>query len=159
MTQRPDFDIRKPMKQSDWEVIEEYYFDAVADIQIPADIDASDLMRISSELSAVFTYARFDYMYVKRQYEKIKRQMKRAEKQAYMAIKNLGKNDKEREGLINKYLEDNNLFGYPVTMYDAVDIYEERAFFMEAVLDDLKDKSAKLITGNGALKLDVELQK
>lgn len=156
---RPSHDIRQPMNKSAWEEYEEYYFDALKDIQIPEDIDASDLMRISSELSAIFTYARFDYMYIKRHYEKLKRQMKRAEKQAYMAVKALGKNDKEREGLVNKYLEDNMLFGYPVTMYDAIDIYEERAFFMEAVLDDLRDKSAKLITGNGALKLDVELQK
>lgn len=160
MTQtRPDFDVRKPMKKQDWEEIEDYYSEAVSDIQIPEDVDANDLIQLNYELSLLFTKARFDYMYIKRHYEKLKRQMKRAEKQAYMAIKDMGKNDKERDGLINKYLEDNPMFGYPITMYDAIDIYEERAFFMEAVLDDIKDKSGRLISDNGALKLDVELQK
>jgi hypothetical protein len=154
-----EFDVRKPMKAADWEKIEDAYAEAVNDIVVPEDVDGQDLVALNSQLSEVFTKARFDYMYFKRQLEKIKRQLKRAEKQAYMAVKDLGKNDKEREGLINKYLEDNKVFNYPISIYDAYDIMEERAFFMEAVLDDIKDKSGRIISDNGALKLDVELQK
>jgi uncharacterized protein YozE (UPF0346 family) len=152
-----DFDVRRPMSKDDWEEIEQWYVDAVNSIVIPEDIDPEDLIQLNYQLSKLYTKARFDYMYIKRQYEKLKRQMKRAEKQAYLAVKNLGKNDKERESLICKYLEDNKLYGYPVNMYDAIDIYEERALFMEAVLDDIKDKSGRLISNNGALKLDAEL--
>lgn len=154
-----DFDVRKPMKSIEWEEIEDAYADAVNSIYVPEDVDGQDLVGLNSQLSELFTKARFDYMYLKRQLEKIKRQLKRAEKQAYMSVKNLGKNDKEREGLINKYLEDNPMYGYPINLYDAYDIMEERAFFMEAVLDDIKDKSGRIISDNGALKLDVELQK
>lgn len=151
------FDVRTPMKSTEWEEIEDYYADKANDIVVPEDIDAQDLIDLNHKLSKLYTEARFDYMYIKRQLEKLKRQMKRAEKQAYMAVKDLGKNDKEREGLINKYLEDNKVFGYPVSMYDALDIYEGRAFYMEAVLDDIKDKTGRIISDNGALKLDAEL--
>ena len=159
MGKKVDFDVRKPMKKEEWDKVEDYYVETVNDIEIPYDIDPQDLIDLNHKLSKLYTKARFDYMYIKRQYEKIKRQLKRAEKQAYMAVKALGKNDKEREGLINKYIEDNNMFGYPVTMYDAYDIYEDRAFFMEAVLDDIRDKSGRLISNNGALKLDSELDR
>lgn len=158
-TKTHDYDVRKPMKKEDWELVEDYYVEEVNQIHLPEDIDPSDLIDLNQRLSKLYTKARFDYMYIKRQYEKIKRQLKRAEKQAYMAVKALGKNEKEREGLINKYLEDNKMFGYPVTMFDALDIYEERAFFMEAVLDDIKDKSGRLISDNGALKLDAEFDR
>lgn len=159
MSTKPDFDVRKPMKQVDWEQVEDYYTERVNEIELPEDIDPQDLIDLNQQLSKLYTQARFDYMYLKRQFEKIKRQLKRAEKQAYMAIKSIGKNEKEREGLINKYLEDNKMFGYPVTMFDAVDIYEDRVYFMEAVLDDIKDKSGRLISDNGALKLDAELDR
>jgi hypothetical protein len=152
-----EIDVRKPMRNKDWERIEDWYVAQVNAIEIPEDLDPAILLQLNAKIAKLYTKARFDYAYLKRQYEKIKRQIKRAEKQAYMAVKDIGKNDKEREGLVNKYLEDNKVFGYPITIYDALDKIEERTFFMEAVMDDINSKAGRLITANGGLKLDLEL--
>ncbi|MNQ62233.1 hypothetical protein D3C85_765720 [compost metagenome] len=153
---KPNFDLRKGMTGQQWQEVEDYYIEETSAIEIPDDLNPATLAGLNADVAKLFTQARFDYAFIKRQYEKIKRQFKRAEKQAYMAIKDMGKNDKEREGLINKYLEDNKVFNHPVTIYDAVDIYEDRVLFMEAVIDDIREKGNRIVTFNAALKLDAD---
>ena len=154
-----NIDVRKPMRSQDWQEIEDWYLARVLEIDIPEDLNPATLLQINSDLSRIFTKARFDYAFIKRQYEKIKRQIKRAEKQAYLIIKDQAKNDKDRESLINQYLEDNLVFNYPISIYDAMDRLEERVLFMEAVVDDIQSKASRLITANGGLKLDLEIQR
>jgi hypothetical protein len=154
-----NIDVRKPMRSHDWEEIENWYLAEVLEIDIPEELNPATLLQINSKLSRLFTKSRFDYAFLKRQYEKIKRQVKRAEKQAYLLIKDSAKNDKDRESLVNQYLEDNAVFNYPISIYDAMDRIEERVLFMEAVVDDIQSKASRLITANGGLKLELEVDR
>lgn len=148
------FDIRKPMSASEWRKLEDYYISELQAIAIPEDASTVELREINARLSRLYSQARFDYAFVKRQYERVKRQLKRAEREAYLAVKDSGKNEKEREALVQKYLEENKLYGYPVNLYDALDICEERVLFLEAVMDELKDRHERMITLNALLKLE-----
>jgi len=154
-----EIDLRKPMASSDWQALEGWYIDVIKELDISDDVNPSDLLILNSRISKLYTQARFDFAYIKRFAEKLKRQLKRAERQAYLAVKDIGKNDTERQSLVTKFLEENKVFNYPVCIYDAIDIYEDRLEFIEAVIDDIKSKAERLITINGALKLDAEMSK
>lgn len=154
-----EIDLRKPMASSDWQALEGWYIESIKELDIGDDVNPSDLLILNSKISKLYTQARFDFAYIKRFAEKLKRQLKRAERQAYLAVKDIGKNDTERQSLVTKFLEENKVFNYPVCIYDAIDIYEDRLEFIEAVIDDIKSKAERLITINGALKLDAEMTK
>lgn len=149
-------DIRK-VTDDQWDEFEDYYIDAVQAIEVPADLDATDILIINSEIDEVYTRARFDYGYAKKMLKRYSTRLSNAKKQLKLTFKKkAGMTVDERDALILQYLETSSFKGDKEPLIPLVERWEERAEFMDSVIDNLLKKSDKMVNGNGALKLDAQ---
>lgn len=153
------------MTLNEWQVKQDYYEKTVLGINIPPDLDPANIIRLHSELDKISAKARFELSKAKAAHDRIKLRLKLAERFAYKKCAEIEsdpsipkeqkpKNDKQRDAWTVDYLTNNPLQGMQLNIYKAMEIYIERYEFMQAVVDSLKEKSDRLITGLGCLKLD-----
>lgn len=147
-------DIRTATRK-DWRFIEDCYAEAVAQIQVPVDLDANDILRINGLVDSVYSQARFDYAIAKKMSKRYERRLANAKKTLKLTFKKeKGQTADDRDALITQYLLTIPLQGDKEPLLKLVEKWEEREIFMDAVLDNLTKISDRLINGNGALKLN-----
>jgi len=134
----------------------------VMKIAVPADLGAEDIIRIHSEIDMVFSEVRVHFAQVKYQYENMKRKLSNAQKSVILLVKNLPKddqpkNDKERDAWVTDFLSKNPIDGMKIDIFTAMDIMTERYESMLALVEILKEKTDRLSTMYGCIKLDAEI--
>ena len=150
-------DTSKALNATAWAQLEQYYTELITQIHVPEDPDTNDIKFIVAALDSVYAEARLDLAKARRGHDRIERKYKLAMKEAYLAVKDAGKTEKDKEALAVAYIRTTKLDADPMPVTDMLDIAEERYLFMQAVVDVLNDKSGKCITENGLLRIDVEL--
>lgn len=149
-----DLDIRT-IDPVDWPDFEDMYRDAIDQISVPPDFKPYDIHRINSLVDQIYSQARFDHSYAKRQSAKYNRRLANAKKTLKLTFKKKpGQTADERDALMTQYLISSPLPGDKTPIMTLVETWEDRLIFMDAVLDVLTKISDKMLTGNGALKLD-----
>lgn len=149
--------IQNGISQSNWAQVESYYIDEVRQISIPYEPESADILAIAAAIDRVYTEARFDQAYVSRELKICQRKLSDARKTVYLQVKDVAKNDKERDAYGSEYLESNPMPGDTESILDIVDNLTIRDEFMDAVISVLKAKADKLILAAAALKLEVSL--
>ncbi len=150
-------DTSRPLNATAWQQLEQYYTELVTQITIPEDPEPNDIKYVVSAIDSVYAEARLDLAKARRGHDRIERKYKLASKEAYLAVKDAGKTEKDKEALAVAYIRSTKLDADPMPVTDMLDIAEERYLFMQAVVDVLNDKSNKCIIENGLLKIDVSL--
>ncbi len=150
------FDIRT-VSDKEWPEFEKHYIKAVNNITIPSDLGPRDILEINAEIDEVYSQARFDFAYAKQRLERYEQKLSNARKTMKLVFKKQrGQTNEDREAIITEYLETHALKGDSEPLYTLIERWRERYIFMEAVLDNLSKKADKMLTGNGALKLDAK---
>lgn len=162
-------DLSKPITQSDWNQLEQYYIGLINPVHIPEDPKPFDITSINSKLEKVYHEARLDYYYTSRSFEKIESSYRKL-KRALWPITKGGKNAEEREHLLQNHLmvttldqidagirQALGLPNTPVSIYALYDVYRERMDFMKTILDMVADKTSRLITDSGAMKIESQM--
>lgn len=142
---------------TEWQQIEQWYLENIEKISLPEHLNPAEIVQVSVQLDQLYTRARFDYAEAKRHYHYVERLYKLAQKQAYLDVKESGTNEKEREALIMRFLSSHIFPELGVDIFTALNEAEQRYYFMEAVIDILKEKQSRLITILGSNKLEVAL--
>lgn len=144
-------------KAKNWRIIEDTYTEAIGQIQVPADFDANDILRINSLVDQIYAQARFDYAVAKKMSKRYERRLANAKKTLKLTFKKeKGQTVDDRDALIYQFLTTMPLKGDTEPLFTLVERWEEREIFMEAVIDNLTKITDKLINGNGALKLNAQ---
>ncbi|MCX7610317.1 MAG: hypothetical protein N2043_01860 [Ignavibacterium sp.] len=141
----------------EWLEVKQNYTKWIESIEIPLDPTTTDIKRINHELDEIYTEVRIHYAYLEYQYEKYMRMYKHAKTSLYLTFKESGKTEKEREALIYDFLEKNPLPGTKIPITVIIEMIEERYLFFKALIDIIKEKSAKMITDSAALKLETNV--
>lgn len=162
-------DLTKPITKKEWEQVEQYYVQELGQIHIPEDPKPHDILSINAKLEKLYHEARLDFLYVSRAFENIESSYRKLKRALYPLVKN-GKNSDERDHLLQDYLMQTTLdqidphitqaLGLPqlpTTIYVVYETHKERVEFMKAVLDLIADKTARLITDSGAMKIESKL--
>lgn len=162
-------DTSKPVSKNDWLLVEEYYLSIINRVNIPQDPTPYNITDINSRLDRLYHEARLDYYYTSRAFESIASAYKKIKRALYPLVKG-GKNVEEREYMLQDYLTQTTLdklepamlksFGLPsapVNVYTVYESYKERMDFMKALLDIISDKTGRLITDSGAMKIESRL--
>lgn len=159
-------DMKTKYTTDEWKIREQEYMDSLNSISIPFDPDDADIMALNSMIDQVYSVAKIEQAIYKRLYEKYYRQRKNYETEVYIIVKrNLPvdangnpekKTEAEMKGLGIEYLKNKLIDNSNYSIYQMVDLLEDRMIFMDAVVDILKNKSDKLITDSGALKLSMQ---
>ncbi|WP_422661665.1 hypothetical protein ACK8P5_26445 (plasmid) [Paenibacillus sp. EC2-1] len=145
------------VEDDEWEEFEDLYTRAVNSVVIPIDLTPRGITRINAEVDQIYSLARFDQAYAKRMLDKYKGRLANAHKQAKLGFKRTpGSTIEDRDALVTMYLETSPLKGDSEPLYVLVERWQDRQLFMSAVIDTLTRKSDRMITGNGALKLDAQ---
>lgn len=162
-------DLSKPISNNDWKLVEEYYQRELGNIHIPEDPKPFDITSINSKLERLYHEARYDYLRMSRAYESIESAYRKLKRALYPLVKT-GKNAEERDHLLQEHLMVTTLdkiepailkaLGLPsvaTTVYVLYEAYKDRVDFMKATLDILSDKTGRLITDSGAMKIESRL--
>lgn len=160
-----------PMKSKytpqEWTAREQEYAQSVNSIAIPPNPDTKDIMSLNSAIDQVYSIAKIECAIYERLYDKYDRRRKNSEIEVYSIVKkNLpvdanGNPEKKTEtemksmGMI--YLNNTTVDGTQYTVYHLLEMAEERYIYMKAIVDLLKDKSDKLITDTGSLKMETKI--
>lgn len=162
--------MRSKYTPQEWSAREQEYMVSVNSISIPGTPDTKDIMNLNSAIDQVYTVAKVECAVYERLFDKFDRRRKNSEIEVYTIIKSglpkdaNGNPEKKTEtemkamGMVylnNKPADQNASSGY--TIYNLLEMAEERYIYMKAIVDLLKDKSDKLITDTGSLKLEVKI--
>lgn len=163
-------DLSKPITKKDWELVEQYYLEKANAIHIPEDPKPDHIMAINSQLEQLYHEARLDYYYANRAFGSIESAYRKLKRALYPIVKD-GKNAEHREHLLQEHLMATtldkldpkvlNALGItpvPRSVYTLYENYKERVEFLQTVLDLVKDKSGRLITDSGAMKIESNLR-
>jgi hypothetical protein len=162
-------DMSKPITRKDWELVELYYIDSINSIHLPEDPKPYDITSLNSYLEALYHEVRLDFFYANRAFNNIENAYRKLKRALWPMVK-AGKNQDERDHVMQNYLLQTTLdlldanvvasLGLPhiaVTVYTLFDSYKERTEFLKAVLDLISDKTSRLITDSGAMKIESSL--
>lgn len=162
-------DMSKPITNAMWQVIEQYYITEIDKIHIPEDPKPFDITSINSQLERVFHEARLDYFYANKAFGKVQDAYKKLKRAMYQSVK-AGKNEAEREHLyqelfmsltLDKLQPDIRdalgLPNIPTSIYTVYEGSKDRVDFLKTILDLISDKSGRLITDSGAMKIENNL--
>jgi len=141
---------------ADWPAISSEYATGLRDLVIPLDPTPAAIMDLQSRIDQLFTSARLDYGRLKAELESLKQLHKVLSRAYYLDFKDQGKTEKEREALVQRHIMQNHQHG-DSDLITAIALLEEQVLFMQTVVDILKDKSQRLITHLGSLKLEQSL--
>lgn len=160
-----------PMKDKytpdEWQQREQEYMNSVNSINIPFEPDDVDLTNINAMIDQVYSIAKIETAIYTRLYEKFYRRRKNSETEVYVIVKrNIPKDahgnpqkktEAEIKALGIEYLTTAKVDQTNYNIYQMLEMAEDRRVFMDAVIDILKQKSDKLITDSGALKMAIQL--
>lgn len=168
MTNKPDL-FQPNFTSGQWTLVEDYYRENLDKIHIPDDPKPYDITSINSQLEKLYHEARFDYLEVCKKFDSVSNAYKKLKRALYPLAKS-GKNAEEREHLLQDYLMITTLdkidpvitkaLGLPTTpvsIYIIYEGYKNRVDFMKSVLDIISDKTSRLITDSGAMKIESRL--
>jgi hypothetical protein len=166
-TVKPDLSV--PITKNDWVQVEAYYIQEIGAINIPEDPKPFDITSVNSRLEKLYHEARYDYLYMSRAYDNIDSAYRKLKRALWPLVK-AGKNAEERDHLLQSHLllttldkiepEIVKALGLPniaVSIYTIYEGYKERVDFMKATLDIISDKTGRLITDSGAMKIESRL--
>lgn len=150
------------MASEKWNNYVQETLEKINNIVVPADLNAADIIRIHSEIDAIYGEVRFNFAKMKYNYNNLELKLKNAKATVMGMIRELPKedqpkNDKEREAWVVTYLIENPLPGMKVSIFDAMEIINEKYETMAAMVNILKEKTERLSTMYGCIKLDAEL--
>jgi len=154
----------------EWAAREYEYAMSVNSISIPSNPDTKDIMNLNSMIDQVYSIAKIECAIYERLYDKFDRRRKNSEIEVYTIVKQMlpvdanGNPEKKTETEM-KALGMHYLNNTPVdktgqstyTIYQLLEMAEERYVYMKAIIDLLKDKSDKLITDTGSLKMETKI--
>lgn len=159
-------DISKQINSAIWLQVEDYYRDQIDRIHIPDDPKPNDITQINAALERLYHEARLDYLYTQKAFDRVDRGYKML-KRALWPIAKVGKNVEERDHLLQDHLMNTpmdqlpanaisnlGLPVLPVNIYLIYETYKERMDYMKAILDIISDKTSRLITDSGAMKIE-----
>lgn len=162
-------DLSRPITKNDWAIVEEYYQKELGKVYIPDDPKPFDITSINSKLDRLYHEARYDYLRMHRAYENIESAYRKLKRALYPLVKT-GKNAEERDHLLQEYLMITTIDkldativkvlgipNAPVSIYVLYEGYKDRVDFMKATLDIISDKTGRLITDSGAMKIESRL--
>lgn len=158
---------KRTFSKAEWEQIEEYLINALNSIAVPEHVTPEDIQQLNAALDKLSASVMWLYAVTKRAYEGIQMDRKNAEKQVYMLVRDAvddqgkptGKKRTEAEiaAATTEYLNSTPINGYPQPIYVMEKAAMERYVFMQAIVDTMKQKSEKMITDLGAIKLEVQI--
>ncbi|MDQ7094185.1 hypothetical protein REC12_11350 [Desulfosporosinus sp. PR] len=131
------------------------YEQEVSAIQIPPEPDKTDITRLESLIDTLYAKARFDLSRAKTTFERMTRLWKDTKTESYLIVKE--GTQKEREALSIQFARKRKVEGSELTIENALNIAEERYFYMEAVVDILRGKHNSLVIALGCAKLEKDL--
>lgn len=158
--------------RSEWEKIEEWLIEEINKIVIPDRVTPEIIQQLNAQIDKLTVPVMWLYALTKRNYESLTMDRKNAERQVYLLVKDeigpdgkpTGKKrtEKETEAHITQYLNTTPLqkadgTSMPAPIYVMEKSAMERFVFMQAVVDMLKQKSDKLITDLGAIKVEAQV--
>jgi len=137
-----------------WTELASHYQQEIKNIQMPIEPDRHDINRLESMIDHVYSRARFDLAKMKTSYEKVNRLWKDTKTESYLLASGT---QKEREAMALTFARKRKVDGSDLTIEQALNIAEERYFFMESVIDILREKHSRLVVALGAAKLEKDL--
>lgn len=162
--------LSKPISRKEWELVEAYYLEKANKIHIPEDPKPFDITSINSQLEQLYHEARLDYYYAKGAFDNLEGAYRKLKRALYPIVKQ-GKNAEERDHLLQDHLMATKLdeldanilrslgiLPVPRTIYVMHESYKDRVDFLQAVLDLIRDKTGRLITDSGAMKIESSLR-
>lgn len=157
-----------PMKskytEADWSQREAEYIASINSLNIPADPTEVDILGFNAAIDSVYSVAKIEQATYSRLYDKMYQKRKNSETEVYLIVKKQLPADKkateaELKSMGVTFLGSNPVDGTKYSIYQMVDMALDRKTFMDAVVDILKQKSDKLITDSGALKLSLQINR
>ena len=124
-------------------------------IRVPQEPDKSDITRLESQIDKLYSKARFDLARAKAVFERTTRLWKDTKTESYLLA--TGGTQKEREALSIQVARKRKVGESELTIEEALNIAEERYFFMDAVADTLRAKHSSLVIALGSAKLDKDI--
>lgn len=164
---RYNFKQLSPMKskytQQEWAEREQEYVDVIGTLVTPYEPDDKDICALNAAIDQVYSIAKIEQAVYTRMYEKMYQRRKNSEAHVYLLVKKTLPPDKkttesEMKALGVEFLKNEGVDGSKYNIYEMVDMAMDRKCFMDGVIDILKQKSDKLITDSGALKLAIQIQ-
>lgn len=138
---------------TEWLAVSSDYSNSLRDLVIPADPTPSAILELQSRIDQLSTAARLDYARLKAELDGLRQLYKVLSRAYYLDFKDQGRTEKEREALIQRHIMEHHQHG-DSDLITAITVLEEQVFFMQTVVDILNDKSKRLITHLGSLKLE-----
>lgn len=142
------------MADNSWAEKMKNYERDVSSIQVPAEPDKTDITRLECLIDNLYSKARFDLSRAKASYERINRLWKDTKTESYLIATGT---QKEREAMSIQFARKRKVGDSELTIESALNIAEERYFYMEAVVDILRGKHNSLVIALGAAKLEKDL--
>lgn len=163
----PVLPMRAKYNVSEWAIREKEYSDSIDSIVFPFDPDDVDITNLNAMIDQCYSIAKIEQAIYTRLYEKMHLKRKNSEIEAYLIVKRTQPKDAngnapkitegEMKALVVEYLGHTPVDTTQFTIYQLEEMAQDRRIYMDAILDILRQKSDKLITNSGALKLGVQL--
>lgn len=139
--------------REEWQRVSNNYAERLRSIEIPEDASPAAIMQLQAALDALHTESQLDYARLKGEADKLKSMVKRLKTAYYLEVKDQGKTEKEREALAQKLISERHPYA-EMDIMEALELIEEEATFMQTVTDMIQEKTRRLITILGSLKLE-----
>jgi len=142
------------MADNTWAEKMKTYEREVSAIRVPQEPDKTDITRLESQIDTMYSKARFDLARAKAVFERANRLWKDTKTESYLLATGT---QKDREAMAVQFARKRKVGDSELTIEDALNIAEERYFFMDAVADTLRAKHNSLVIALGSAKLDKDL--
>lgn len=137
----------------EWEKVSQKYADKVRSIVIPEDATPAVILQLQAQLDELYTQSQLDFALLSGEVKKLRNMVKRLERMYYLDVKDQGSTEKERAALAQKCITDNHKYG-EVDVLQALELIEEQYAFMKSLVEMVEEKTDRLITILGSLKLE-----
>lgn len=163
--------VKQNYTASEWNNREIYYIDEMAKLVIPPNPTTKDVMRLSSEIDLLVDEALLEQIYIKRKHANYDTRMKNMEKEVFTTVKTNPSlagagvqasqklTENEVKSLVIKFVKSQDVRGTKVSgptvsIYDLVNVYLNRLFFIDGVVKMLIEKKSAMVSDNAMMKLE-----
>lgn len=153
--------IKKDYTLAEWKDREDYYIDTLTDLTIPESPTVKEILNLTSKLDKLYTEASFEYAMLKRKESRINIDLKNAEAKIFNIVKKeqlvdngLKITEKEANGLVKDFLENNFIQGYNNDIYSLLKAVMDRVIFADQVVRVIAEKKAGIISATAMLKIE-----
>lgn len=144
------------MSDQSWSDVVKSYMERIQLLQIPIDPTPAIINQLISNIDALYMDMQFNYASLISQFDYVNTTIMTKKKLYYLAAKDQGRNEKEREAIIYQRIAEEPIGDY-LEPFDALADLKSRGRLMELLLKILSKRADRLITSLGALKLEVSL--